>query len=73
MIKSRFCELFEISFLALFSPGHGMKRPGNCIFKKLLISVLDYRMILKNDYTMIFRSLSNLAVLFGKETHFKLD
>ena len=31
---------------ALFSPGHDMKRPGNYISKKLLISVLG----LQNDF-----------------------
>ena len=51
MIKSRFFELLEISFVALFSPGYDMKRPYKCSFKKLLISGLDYRIILKNDYT----------------------
>ena len=60
-----------MSFVALFTRGYEMKRLGKYIFKKLLISVLDYRMILKNDYTMNFRSLSNLTVLFVKETHFK--
>ena len=60
-----------MSFVALFTCGYEMKRLGKYIFKKLLISVLDYRMILKNDYTMNFRSLSNLTVLFVKETHFK--
>ena len=49
-----------------------MKRLGKYIFKKSLISALDYKMILKNDDTMIFRSSSNLAGFFWKETHFKL-
>ena len=73
MIKSGFFELWEISFVTLFSPGHEMKRLGKYISKKLLINVVDYRMILKNDQAMIFGSSSNLTVLFGKETHFKLD
>ena len=61
MIKSRFFGLLEIFFVALLSTGHYMKRSGKYIFKKLLISVTDYKMTLKNGYTMIFRSLSNLA------------
>ena len=61
MIKSRVFGLLEIFFVALLSTGHYMKRSGKYIFKKLLISVTDYKMTLKNGYTMIFRSLSNLA------------
>ena len=49
MIKSGFFELWEISFVTLFSPGREMKRLGKYISKKLLINVVDYRMILKND------------------------
>ena len=49
MIKSGFFELWEISFVTLFSPGHEMKRLGKYISKKLLINVVDDRMILKND------------------------